>query len=422
MAPQPPPLVATIPVEERIGLAFIVEAAALSTFAPLALMIYLIYSAAKESLVSKDPLIPSSRTRYFRSHLHYYFISLLFADTIQGLGGFMDLKWVSQGNVTGGAFCTAQGALKQVGDVGVALSILAITVHTFLVLFFHWTPPESPRMAIVVLTLDWLFITLLVSIGYALHGRHEYYGITGLWCWITALYPVERIALEYFWLWAAALLNVLLYIPLFLALRGNIVVVHSDPYGGWPKVSFRTTTKGLAWARPRDIKVHMLRRLTLRLSYPLIYLITILPTSITRFMSFAGHNVPYQATVFCGLLFSCSGIFNVILFTTTRPMLLPHTAPPPRELTTMSFRRTAGGTTALTEPFEPSASTVTARTGMNIADPQVDGELFPWHKSESPQGHQEGDPEQIELQRRPDDADTASIRSSKLGSIIGAAR
>ncbi|KZV80574.1 hypothetical protein EXIGLDRAFT_780809 [Exidia glandulosa HHB12029] len=385
MAPQPPALVATIPVEERIGLAFIVEAAALSTFAPLALMIYLIYSAAKESLVSKDPLVPSSRTRYFRSHLHYYFISLLFADTIQGLGGFMDLKWVSQGNVTGGAFCTAQGALKQVGDVGVALSILAITVHTFLVLFFHWTPPESPRMAIIVLTLDWLFITLLVSIGYALHGRHEYYGITGLWCWITALYPVERIALEYFWLWAAALLNVVLYIPLFLALRGNIVVVHSD-------------------------------------RYPLIYLITILPTSITRFMSFAGHNVPYQATVFCGLLFSCSGIFNVILFTTTRPMLLPHTTPPPRELTTMSFRRTAGATTALTEPFEPSASTATARTGMNIADPQEDGELFPWHKSESPPGQQGEDVEQIELQRRPDDADTASIRSSKLGSIIGAAR
>lgn len=148
-------------------------------------------------------------------------------------------------------------------------------MHTFLVLFFHWTPPDTPRIPIIVLTLDWLFITLLVAIAYGLHGHRAYYGITGLCarfspsslarrltaraagCWITALYPVERIALEYFWLWAAALLNVLLYIPLFFALRGNIVVAHAEHFGGWPRISFRTALSGLAWARPRDAKFHM---------------------------------------------------------------------------------------------------------------------------------------------------------------------
>lgn len=134
-------------------------------------------------------------------------------------------------------------------------------------------------------------------------------------------------------------------------------------------------------------------------------------------MTFSGFTVPYQATVFCGLLFSCSGIFNVILFTTTRPTLLPRAtgASAARELSTMSFRRegtTYGGAT--TEPFEPSASTVTARTGMAIADPRTEGDLFPWIKRESPGA--------VVVMQRDADDDEESIRSSKLGSVVGASR
>ncbi|KZV97695.1 hypothetical protein EXIGLDRAFT_764202 [Exidia glandulosa HHB12029] len=393
------------PVNERVGLGFVVAAAALSTLAPFGLIIHLIYSARKTQGAQQYPPAPSSRARYFRSHLHYYFISLLFSDMVQGLGGFLDLKWVTQGHVTGGAYCTAQGALKQVGDVGVALSILAITVHTFAVLFFHWTPPESHKIPIIVLALDWLFIVLVVSIAYGLHGR-RYYGITGLWCWITALYPVERIMLEYFWLWATALVNVVLYVPLFFALRGNIVVSHPATYGGWPRVSFSATTPGAPWAVQRDAKQH-LRMALLMLCYPAIYLITILPTSIARFLAFGGHNVADVATIVCGLLFSSSGIFNVILFTTTRPMLLPHAPQQPHQLTTMMSFRHTGHETASTEPFEPSASTATMRTGMGIADPQAEKDLFPQYKSRSTREPERGD-------------DTESIRSSlKAGSITG---
>jgi hypothetical protein len=41
----------------------------------------------------------------------------------------MDLKWVIDGKLTTGGFCTAQGAIKQLGELGVALATL-VSVNT----------------------------------------------------------------------------------------------------------------------------------------------------------------------------------------------------------------------------------------------------------------------------------------------------
>lgn len=41
-------------------------------------------------------------------------------------------------------------------------------------------------------------------------------------CWITSSYPAQRIALEYAWMWMAALINIILYIPITLVLKGFI--------------------------------------------------------------------------------------------------------------------------------------------------------------------------------------------------------
>ena len=59
------------------------------------------------------------------------------------------------------------------------------------------------------------------------------------------------------------------------------------------------------------------------LSYPAIYTITVLPIAIVRFRAFHDQHVPFAATVVADVLFSCSGLFNVILFALTRPSLLP---------------------------------------------------------------------------------------------------
>lgn len=58
-------------------------------------------------------------------------------------------------------------------------------------------------------------------------------------------------------------------------------------------------------------------------SYPLVYTLTVLPIAIVRFRSFYDKNVPFAYTVVADVLFSCSGFFNVVLFSLTRPALMP---------------------------------------------------------------------------------------------------
>ncbi|KAE9408212.1 hypothetical protein BT96DRAFT_26796 [Gymnopus androsaceus JB14] len=99
----------------RLGLAFTVQSACCSALLVSSLLIYILYSA----VTIKHG---ASRTWNVSTHVHYYFVNLLVFDLIQAIGGIIDVKWVAEAGVTEGALCTAQGILKQMGDVGVALS------------------------------------------------------------------------------------------------------------------------------------------------------------------------------------------------------------------------------------------------------------------------------------------------------------
>ena len=53
----------------------------------------------------------------------------------------------------------------------------------------------------------------------------------------------------------------------------------------------------------------------------------ILPLSIVRYSTFTGHHVPFAITIFVDIIYLSSGVFNVLLFSITRPFLLPHDPP-----------------------------------------------------------------------------------------------
>jgi hypothetical protein len=50
------------------------------------------------------------------------------------MGGVLDIKWAHNGIVTSGHYCTAQGIIQQIGELGVALITL---VCPLLLLFFE---------------------------------------------------------------------------------------------------------------------------------------------------------------------------------------------------------------------------------------------------------------------------------------------
>jgi hypothetical protein len=46
--------------------------------------------------------------------------------------------------------------------------------------------------------------------------------------------------------------------------------------------------------------------------------------SAVRYSSFKHHDVPFGVTVFTDIIYLSSGLLNVLLFSITRPFLLPH--------------------------------------------------------------------------------------------------
>ncbi|ESK97967.1 hypothetical protein Moror_905 [Moniliophthora roreri MCA 2997] len=257
----------------RLGLVFIVEFASLSAIAVVSLLLYILYSAVT---IKRG----ASRAWTVSTHVHYYFVNLLLSDLIQAIGAIFNVKWIAEAKVTEGTTCTVQGIFKQIGDVGVALTSLAIATHTLLVLVFR--VHSRPRTALVVLAVIWIFIALIVGINMGVHRGQRYYGNTQYWCWITEQYAEERIGLEYLWMWLAAFMNLVCYVLIALVLKGS------------------------------------------NIPYPLIYIVTVFPIAVVRWLAFDGTEVPFEATTFAAILFSSSGLFNTLLFAWTRPKLLPY--------------------------------------------------------------------------------------------------
>ncbi len=68
------------------------------------------------------------------------------------------------------------------------------------------------------------FVRILNNISFTLQTNHVTTG-----CWITSEFPVQRIVLEYLWLWITCFLNFILYIPMALVIYfDGMLVIH-----GW---------------------------------------------------------------------------------------------------------------------------------------------------------------------------------------------
>ncbi|KIJ35606.1 hypothetical protein M422DRAFT_262199 [Sphaerobolus stellatus SS14] len=218
---------------QRSGLQILIGAASISMFSALALLFILAVAASK---TFRQP----SENRFMRTHVIAYFVSLLFCDVISATGSLMNGTWVSQSAVSLGQICTAQGALKNTGNVGSAMWSMVIAIHTFCLLVLKWR--SSDRVLYVTLGLVWAFIALVVFVGptliQSMGAKGPYYGVAGYWCWITDSYGLQRFFMEYFWMFLSALTSIVLYTSVFLSLRGNLVVQ------GW-KIGFQGSAQNV---------------------------------------------------------------------------------------------------------------------------------------------------------------------------------
>ena len=260
--------------------------------------------------------------KFIRTHVAAYFFSLLLCDLTQSIGALLNTRWIAQGGLEIGSYCTAQAVIKQTGNVGTALWSFVIAVHTFNVLFLRWHIADYVCYGTLIGV--WAFLGFIVILGPAVvesRPRGPFYGIAGYWCWITPGYPVERYALEYLWMFASAGLSFVLYFLVFLRLRGNASVL------GWHIRFHRVqngpgqdyTNNGLFHDGRRD--PHLMQVARQMLWYPVAYTILVLPIAAARFSSFNGKKVPLEVTIFTSSIFMLSGFVNAVLFTTTRRVI-----------------------------------------------------------------------------------------------------
>ncbi|KAI9431218.1 hypothetical protein BJY52DRAFT_1199797 [Lactarius psammicola] len=176
-----------------------------------------------------------------------------------------------------------------------------------------------------------------------------------------ATYSVQRTAANFGFMWATAILNIAIYAVVFLYFRGYITT------SGWKiRVSRKPET---------DNVLGSLKQAYGLLFYPLVYIFNVLPLSAVRYSSFAHHDVPFGVIVFTDIIYLSSGLLNVLLFSITRPFLLPHDLPKP-----------------------DSVSDIVIPHGIRVTNsPQNDctsaqgHESYQWPRSESPVSHIQSD-------------------------------
>ncbi|KAF9526924.1 hypothetical protein CPB83DRAFT_908130 [Crepidotus variabilis] len=290
----------------RTGLLFTIEGAVLSLIAVTFILGFALLKWLRRTVITwgrERPSDPSDSS---------LFLNLMLADMIQALGIMPNIKWMSDAMITEGTLCTAQAALKQVGIVGVSLTSLVIALHTFAVLVLRWMPPRHASKLAVLLI--WVCTGLIIGIPNAVHRNEYYYGPNGYWCWIRPNWTAELIVTEYLWVWLAAVAMLLIYTVMYCVMRGWFDIGRSADL---PMTSGNApTVEDIEEARQTKAIAKMM------LYFPAVYIVTVLPNSISRWLYFSGTPPPAKFALFANTVFALSGLANFILFLTTRPTMV----------------------------------------------------------------------------------------------------
>jgi hypothetical protein len=115
-----------------------------------------------------------------------------------------------------------------------------------------------------------------------------------------------------------------MYIPVFLTIRGNLLITpsQSDWCGyrfTFRSASLRATTGSSLSGGSNSTQVTHLRGIARKmLWYPIAYIVLLLPTAVCRFRAISGLPVPFPVLMGCILLLSCMGTSNVCIYFFTR--------------------------------------------------------------------------------------------------------
>ncbi|TFK44243.1 hypothetical protein BDQ12DRAFT_7840 [Crucibulum laeve] len=165
---------------QSIGLTIVAQTGLLSLLAVLYVFWIILLN-----IIQHIRYAPRNKWRFFQQPVDVLMFSLFCADIIQAIGAVMDIKWINDGKVEIGGFCTAQGVVQQLGETSVAITTLVIAIYTFIGIWWRKGTGAVFVTKIVILGV-WSFIVIMVVVGNVTHTnkRELYQSPTPYWCWI----------------------------------------------------------------------------------------------------------------------------------------------------------------------------------------------------------------------------------------------
>ncbi|OJJ36916.1 hypothetical protein ASPWEDRAFT_108433 [Aspergillus wentii DTO 134E9] len=288
-----------LPADQHRGLVAIAVFALISLIATLALISFITYRLI---------FWRSNYARYIGYNQYIILIyNLVLADLQQSLAFLICFKWITEDKITAdSAGCFLEGLWLQIGDPASGLFVLAIAIHTFLLVALgHKMSHRSFVIAVVGL---WVFIVVLVIIPLASHGRYVFVP-SGAWCWISEEYEAVRLWTHYIWIFLAEFGTVSLYAIMWFQLRRRIA--QSAILGSSHTESLR---------RLRRVIGYMV-------IYPIAYIILSLPLAAGRMATAQGKSPSMVYFCVAGAVITSSGWVDVLLYTLTRRNLIIESEP-----------------------------------------------------------------------------------------------
>ena len=164
-------------------------------------------------------------------------------------------------------------------------------------------------------------------------------------CWIINQLKAEQLLYGSIGKWVCAILMAILYITMFIVMRGWLIVDngvwywyrnYQPRYGvGQPEIQEEKDSKSMAkllllWAFSNTAhQIAIYENWYFVFRYPVVYIICVTPKAVARCLFFFGFKVPYQVTFATNTLFSLSGVIDATLCFFTRPNLVVGAADPP---------------------------------------------------------------------------------------------
>ncbi|GAM90324.1 hypothetical protein ANO11243_083670 [Dothideomycetidae sp. 11243] len=250
--------------------------------------------------------------KHYKRYLGYnqylvLFINLLVADLIQALSFVISLYWRHINAILAPSIpCTVQGWLLNLGDVASGFFVLLIAASTFYSIVKGDRVGHKTFLATIFGT--WIFSMLLTVLGPILHGR-TFYVRAGAWCWASALYETERLALHYFWIFFVQFFT----LGLYLAILVNV------------KLTMRSTSAvGMANPSRTAARAKIDKATRSMILYPIAYIFLTLPLSSGRMWSLAhaGAFLPDSYILTAGTMIASSGFIDACLYAVTRASLM----------------------------------------------------------------------------------------------------